>query len=263
MVVGTFPFGQPVKHVTEADRRPKHVFVLGVYASAVHARWLSPDGSPLVKALGVASEPCIFWRGEGAEDILSAIDVPPEAGRLVPAERCFNGPSGRSLDKQFLEPLGLTRADAWLCDLVPYSCMNEGQAQGSRARIYAPGRQVRPPPSVDWQARPGKCTDAARREAIAEELRRSEAELFITLGDEPLEWFAAHVFRSERRVAEYGTNEFSYGRLHDIEFDSRRLRLLPLVHPRQADRLGLHNSCWHVRHASWMREEAPEVAARL
>lgn len=55
------------------------------------------------------------------------IDVPPEAGRLRPAENRFNGPSGRSLDEHFLEPLGLTRAGAWLCDLVPYSCMNKDQ----------------------------------------------------------------------------------------------------------------------------------------
>ena len=38
--IGTFPFGQPVQKVVQTDRRPKSVLVLGVYASAVHARWV-------------------------------------------------------------------------------------------------------------------------------------------------------------------------------------------------------------------------------
>ena len=34
-----FPFGETVKRLVQEDRTPKKVFVLGVYASAVHARW--------------------------------------------------------------------------------------------------------------------------------------------------------------------------------------------------------------------------------
>ena len=34
-----FPFGETVKPLAQLDRTPKKVFVLGVYASAVHARW--------------------------------------------------------------------------------------------------------------------------------------------------------------------------------------------------------------------------------
>ena len=41
----TFPFGQPVRRVEQQDRAPKRVFVLGVYASAVHARWIDVDGT--------------------------------------------------------------------------------------------------------------------------------------------------------------------------------------------------------------------------
>jgi hypothetical protein len=36
--IGIFPFGQPVLEIVQADRTPKCVFVLGVYASAVHAQ---------------------------------------------------------------------------------------------------------------------------------------------------------------------------------------------------------------------------------
>jgi hypothetical protein len=66
---GTLPFGQPVCEVLQSDRDPKDVFVLGVYASAVHARWIDAAGKTVVKALAVASEPYIFWRGDNAESI--------------------------------------------------------------------------------------------------------------------------------------------------------------------------------------------------
>ena len=262
MVVGTFPFGQPVERVAQADRDPKRVFVLGVYASAVHARWLDTDGEPLVSALGVASEPCIFWRGEGVEDILSTIDVPPEAGRLRPANDCFNGPSGRSVDEHFLEPLGLTRQDAWLCDLVPYSCMNERQA-GAVRRCYAPLVERLGLPPVDWPALPVERTDAIRREEIAQELRESAAELLVTLGDQPLKSFAAKVFGGASSLAVYGTDARNYGVVHDVEIEGRALGLLPLVHPRQAAGLGSHSSFWNDRHQTWVRQVAPAVRSRF
>jgi len=65
--IGHFPSGQPILPVRQADRSPKRVFVLGVYASAVHARWISPEGRTRIAALAVASEPEIFWPGLGAE----------------------------------------------------------------------------------------------------------------------------------------------------------------------------------------------------
>lgn len=34
-----YPFGETVYPLVQQDRTPKKVFVLGVYASAVHARW--------------------------------------------------------------------------------------------------------------------------------------------------------------------------------------------------------------------------------
>ena len=135
--VGTFPFGQPVRRVVQEDRGPKRLFVLGAYASAVHARWVGIDGKTIVMALGVASEPCIFWRGDSAAEIIGKIDVPTEVGRLVPAAPRLNGPSGRSLDDHFLGPLGASREDAWLCDLVPHSCMNPSQRDAVKGR-YAP-----------------------------------------------------------------------------------------------------------------------------
>ena len=52
-----FPFGSVLKKVEQQDKSPKKVFVLGVYASAVHAKWIGADGTVNVQALAVASEP--------------------------------------------------------------------------------------------------------------------------------------------------------------------------------------------------------------
>ena len=72
-----YPFGEIVQPLIQQDRTPKKVFVLGVYASAVHARW--KRGNKIVcQALAVASEPRIFWDGnqEEAKQIISRIRIP-------------------------------------------------------------------------------------------------------------------------------------------------------------------------------------------
>ena len=123
-----FPFGKAVERLEQADRTAKQVFVLGVYASAVHARWSLPGGRG-VRALAVASEPSIFWTGQGVDDVINSIDVPEGCGVLTPAAQGLNGPSGKALDARYLAPLGLTRESAWLCDLLPEARLNPRQAK--------------------------------------------------------------------------------------------------------------------------------------
>ena len=94
-----FPFGEELKKVEQKEKKPKEVFVLGVYASAVHAKWIDKDGKQKVSALAVASEPDIFWTGEKAAEIISSIPIPKELGKLVvPSDKRLNGPSGNVLD---------------------------------------------------------------------------------------------------------------------------------------------------------------------
>ena len=254
MAVGVFPFGRPIQRVVQLDRGAKRVFVLGAYASAVHARWIGEKGITLIRALGVASEPCIFWAGKGAEDIVAAIDVPPGAGRLVPAPCSLNGPSGRSFDRDYLAPLGLVREDAWLCDLVPHSCMNASQAAAIE-RHYVPKAAEFGLPRADWPRLPKSLTNAVRREEIAAELWASEAEVIVTLGDLPLRWFGK-AYGSKGSLRAYGSDPQSYGRLHEIVIGGRKLKLLPLVHPRQAAGLGGHSAFWRDLHAGWVRDRA-------
>ena len=82
----SFPFGEIVCRLVQQDRSPKKVFVLGVYASAVHARW-KKDNRIVCQALAVASEPRIFWDGnpKEAEDIIKGIHIPEQMGTLEPA----------------------------------------------------------------------------------------------------------------------------------------------------------------------------------
>ena len=249
-----FPFGQPIRRVEQVDQTPKKVFVLGVYSSAVHARWCDPHGKELVKALAVASEPYIFWRGENADQITSSIVVPDGVGNLEPAANSFNGPSGRSLDDQFLNPLGLKREQVWLCDCIPQSCMNQGQSNALWREYYKVAEHLALPP-VNWPCRPTQIPPD-RVDELAGELHRSQAEIVITLGDEPLKWFAKKRLGSKNRLKFYGTDATDYGQFHNVKFGDRTLRLLPLVHPRQAARMPGHTTSWANLHDYWIKHKA-------
>lgn len=241
-----FPFGQPLQLLRQADRRPKKVFVLGVYASAVHARWIGPDGKNLVRALAVASEPYIFWRGEGAEQIIRNIPIAPQVGTLLPADSQLNGPSGVALDDLFLKPLGLTRNDAWLCDLVPHSCTNPSQ-QAAIERAYLPLAATRGLPAPSLPPVPRIWTDDARRREIMDELVESQAQTLILLGDLPIKWFL-HFFDPRWNAL----SDFEpYGRLHDLDLLGHRVQVLPLTHPKNAGRLGPSSDVWATRHEKW------------
>jgi hypothetical protein len=247
-----FPFGQPLKLVKQQDRSPKKVFVLGVYASAVHAKWFSPEGGePLCKALAVASEPEIFWNGENAAEIIAKIAVPPEAGYLEPAEGTFNGPSGKALDEFYLEPLNLHRSDVWLCDLVPHSLMDKGQKDAIQKR-YAPlcERYSLPAASIPERLQPLNINDNRPNEILSE-LEESQAETIILLGNEPLECFLSVVSDCKKtRLAEFGIE--TYGSPVSVIINGKQYTVIPLTHTRQAGRHGQYSEVWYQAHNNWV-----------
>jgi hypothetical protein len=248
-----FPFGELLHKVEQTDRTPKTVFVLGVYASAVHAQWFNPEGTRICQALAVASEPEIFWRGDDneAKTIISRIQIPKEVGYLKPAPKQYNGPSGKVLDELFLSPLGFTRNDAWLCDLVPYSLSNEGQ-QKSIAKNYVPlvskfNLPVAYMPSRD----PRINIDDNRRNEILKELLDSKAECIVLLGDIPIEQFLYHVSDCKiKNLAGFGKS--TYGEKQNIQINGKQYAVFPLVHPRQAGALGRHDPEWEELHKNWV-----------
>ena len=181
-----FPFGQELHPLVQEDKSPKKIFVLGVYASAVHARW-KKDSQVVCQALAVASEPRIFWDGneDEARAIIGQINIPKELGYLEPAGKQLNGPSAKVLDENILALLGFTRNDAWLCDCLPETRINPSQAKAIKDKYNPLIEQYHLNP-VTIPARPSAFCDKARSIEITEELMQSEAELLILLGDIPI-----------------------------------------------------------------------------
>lgn len=260
--IGTFPFGQPVQKVVQTDCTPKSVFVLGVYASAVHARWVGPSKKEIVKALAVASEPTIFWRGEDAEPIINQIKIPEGLGQLLPAERKFNGPSGIALDELVLDPLGVERSEAWLCDLVPHSCVNVKQKEALR-RAYDPVVKEFNLPIHSVPPLPKQLTDAGRRAEILAELKQSKARVLVLLGDLPIKWFLAYFVTIWKRLADFGRDHQTYGKFHACRIDGEDFQVMPLCHPRQSAKLGESSDAWHQLHQEWCVKSAKEARKRV
>ena len=249
-----FPFGEKLNPVVQTDTTPKKIFVLGVYASAVHAKWLDGQGKVKVKALIIASEPYIFWRGDTADTqkIISKINFPSCLGRLVPADSTFNGPSGIALDNLFLFPLGYKRNDAWLCDLLPHTCINPSQKIAIN-REYEPIRKENNLPEVTIPTTPDTFADEKRVAEILEELKKSKAEKIILLGDMPIKFFLSKVTKSnKKKLSDFGTTKETYGKEHTMEIAGKNYQVIPLVHPRQADSLGKSSALWNDLHKVWM-----------
>jgi len=247
-----FPFGQPLVPVIQQDRSPKKVFILGVYASAVHAKWRDKYGTVLVQALAVASEPYIFWRGEGSEKIIRNIKIPREAGMLEPAAAHFNGPSGKALDEMYLAPMGVTRDEAWLCDLLPESRINPNQRKAIN-KHYNPlvGDLGLPECTIPNFSASELRKQENRHIEILEEIEESQAETIVLMGDQPIQYWLAH-FSKYRRLSGFGETRETYGIIHKVEISGKCHNILPLVHPRQAGSLGKASKKWTQLHSEWV-----------
>jgi hypothetical protein len=228
---------------------------LGVYASAVHARWVGADNRVSVRALAIASEPYIFWRGDSVETIVHNIAIPRELGALIPADRQHNGPSGVALDELILKPLGLVRSDAWLCDLVPHSCVNPAQSKAIE-RAYLPVADTYGLPEPTVPPVPKAFSDEKRRRAILDELRESGADVLILLGDQPIRWFLAYFEPRWKQLKDFLLDGQPYGTLFSARIDGVPMTVLPVAHPRQIAQLGTSSRDWYDRHRVWVHERA-------
>lgn len=248
-----FPFGQVLHPLTQVDRSPKKVFVLGVYASAVHARW-KRDGKVICQALAVASEPEIFWDGDGdtAGRIIDSIAIPPELGTLEPAGRNLNGPSAKVLEEHILAPLGFTREDAWLCDCLPEARLNASQMKVIRER-YEPLVEQYSLNPVTVPARPTLFCDQKRAEEITEELLQSQAELLILLGNVPIAQYLNRVADASFSTLGAYVEQYGYGNPTTMTIGDQEIQVLPMAHPRQIGALGTHSEKWHRCHLEWER----------
>lgn len=246
-----YPFGQFVQSLRQQDRTPKKVFVLGVYASAVHARW-KKDGKTICPALAVASEPRIFWDGniDEAKEIISKIAIPKEVGTLEPAGAHLNGPSAKVLDEHILGALGYTRADAWLCDLLPETRLNSGQVKVIKDK-YNPLIEKYGLNEVTIPVRPTVFSDPQRNKEILAELQESKADLLVLLGDIPIAQFLNAVAEVPFTSLQEYVNLYGYGNATDVCIDGSKIKVLPLAHPRQIGALGAHSEIWYRLHQEW------------
>ena len=246
-----FPFGQEVHPLIQEDTSSKKVFVLGVYASAVHARW-KKDGKVVCQALAVASEPRIFWDGnpEEAKRIIDAVNIPKELGFLEPASKQLNGPSAKVLDENILAPLGFTREDAWLCDCLPETRINPSQAKAIREK-YNPFIEQYGLNLVTIPNRPSDFCDQKRSEEITDELMQSEAELLILLGDIPIAQYLKKVADVPYSTLGEYVDLYGYGNPTEAIICGKSINVLPLAHPRQIGALGAHSERWNLAHREW------------
>ena len=246
-----YPFGETVKRLVQEDRTPKKVFVLGVYASAVHARW-SVGSDVKCAALAVASEPRIFWDGnpEEAAEIIGRIKIPKELGTLKPAGKHLNGPSAKVLDEHILAPLGFTRKDAWLCDLLPETRLNDNQ-QKVIDGIYEKYRKEYGLNEVTIPKRPSVFCDDERCKEILAEIEESKAELLILLGDIPIQQFLNKVAKVDYSSLKEYTDLYGYGAITETLINNRSIKILPMAHPRQIGALGGHSATWFEAHQKW------------
>ena len=246
-----FPFGQELHPLVQEDTAPKKVFVLGVYASAVHARW-KLEGQIICQALAVASEPRIFWDGneEEAKAIISKISIPPELGYLEPAGKQLNGPSAKVLDENILAPLGFTRNDAWLCDCLPETRLNPSQVKALKEK-YIPLIEEYSLNPVTIPTRPSTFCDKKRSAEITDELMRSEANLLVLLGDIPLAQYLKKVADVPYSTLGEYVELYGYGNPTEVEIEGKTIKVLPLAHPRQIGALGAHSEKWFKMHRDW------------
>lgn len=249
-----FPFGERLHRLVQEDRTPKKVFVLGVYASAVHALWMK-DGKIKCRAMAVASEPRIFWDGneDEAREIIGRIKIPAELGTLSPAERSKNGPSAKVLDEQILAPLGFSRKDAWLCDLMPESRINKDQKKAIE-RCYNEyiGKYHLNPVTVP--ERKSSFCDAQRAREILKEIEESDARLLVLLGDIPIKQFLKRVADIPYSSLQEYVDLYGYGNESDVIIGGRAMKVLPLAHPRQIGALGYHSNTWYQMHQEWEKD---------
>lgn len=91
-------------------------------------------------------------------------------------------------------------------------------------------------PAYQFPPVPKELMTAARATEIEQEILQASPSVLVTFRDQPLKWFASR-YRAHPKLETYDGSEHEYYRHHDIAIGGRRMKLLPLVHPRQAGQL--------------------------
>lgn len=174
---------------------------------------------------------------------------------MEPAAAHFNGPSGVTLDELYLNPLGVTRDEAWLCDLLPESRINPNQRKAINKHYQSLVEELGLPECTIPNFSASELRKQEKRHLeILEEIEESQAETIVLLGDLPIQYWLAY-FSKYRRLSDFGETQETYGIIHVVEISGKRYNILPLVHPRQAGALGKASRKWTDLHAQWVPDK--------
>ena len=237
-----FPFGQPVLPRPPSAASPRPVFILGAYPSALHVAWKPLGAGRPIRAVAVENEPEPFWDGENEEAHIAAwkqavrFDARP-LGRIAPAGP-LNGVNGRWLSENVLAPLGITRADVWLTDVLDtYRCGAELAdrldityvafvADSSDMHLAVHSLQAQP---ADEAIVDEALTN--HRERLTRELRTARPRLIITLGNAALRVLRELVAVDSTAHAPERLDPSDYGRSVPVTTDGSSGEWIALAHP--------------------------------
>jgi len=252
-----FPFGSTSKMAEQDDKAPKKVFVLSDYANAIHAEWIDVDGNVKVKALPIASETSFFCSKEDADQIIRSIQIPAELGKLIPVEEHKKLSFIKGFDMQYLFPSGFERKDVWFCHMIPYPLLNPKELNAINSD-YDPLVETHNLPKCTIPIfDPSGFNSESRHKEILAELEQSQADTIILLGDLPIKHFLAH-FSKYTRLADFekGFDDLErlvkYGERHKMEIAGKLYDVIPLVHPRELEKVKDNMSrknhiYWHMK----------------
>jgi hypothetical protein len=223
---------------------------MGVYPSALHVRWTSPEGIS-VGALAVDDEPEVFWDGADAADRIThwkeAVGWRREWGRV--GGTAGNGSSGRRVRADVLEPLSVAAAATFFTDCLPCYFVKRGPgSQGDRIdEVYRPfaGRVGIAAPDIPTHPREAELVKRSIRDEGADlvnQLSSSGAGRIVTLGQESADVLAT-LGGVERRALR---PDAEYGSPRTIQIEGESFDWLPLTHP------GNQSPVWRTRHQAWM-----------
>lgn len=233
-VRGVLPGGAPLCRTDPSGDPAARVVFLGVYPAATRVRVQSVGGVRLSLPMAVEAE---------SFDPRSA--------------------SGAEIDDNYLAPLGLSRADVLITDLVPYFLANttpskSGRSMADNIRLYeqATGRNT----GVQARPSPEDLIRLAREmpgnvERLREILGRCSPALVLTLGLEP-----AAVLRGQTYAwAKVRTDDLLYGTPARLDVFGVTAEVVHLVHPHLFLK---RDAKWMGRHAAWCEVVGRGVVAR-
>ena len=256
-VFGTFPFGKKVLKVSQTDRTPKPVFVLGVYSSAVFAQFNYYKTDTVIRNIPIDNEPEIFWSGgqESVKKIISELQLTKSAGKLLPEPSSINGIMGRSLDKYYLHPLKLKRENVWLCNLIPHLILNKNERKSIKKYNDLSSELNLVKASIPTKKQRWDFITKRRLREIIEEIFQSRAEVIISLGQQPLKWFFKEFDNNLRNLLSVQ----DYGMTTEVKIESVNFKLIPLFHPRQLLKEKNRDTRVGLLHYDWLKNKVKKV----